>query len=85
MKAITFEGQNVTFAENQPEYIPLPTYRDKDGTVTTCWQFSLVERIRIFFGAKLFWQHLTFNQPLQPVKPTVGTNPISPHPIKKGE
>ncbi len=76
MIPIKFKGQNVTFAENQPEYIPLPAHRDKKGLVTTCWEFSAKERIRVLFGAKLFWQHLTFGSPLQPVKPTIGINPI---------
>ena len=75
MKPIKFNGQNVTFSENQPKYIPLPAHRDSDGVVTTCWDFSLIERVKIFFGANLYWQQLTFNNPLQPVKPSVGVDP----------
>jgi hypothetical protein len=71
MKAIKFKGQNVTYAENQPEYIPLPAYKDEEGIVTTCWRFSFIERVRILFGAKLFWRQMTFHSPLQPVKPSI--------------
>lgn len=77
MIPVTFKGQNVVYAENQPEYIPLPSHKDEDGVVTSCWNFSLIERLRILFGAKLYWQQLTFNTSLQPVKPSVGINPVS--------
>ncbi len=63
MKPIKFEGQNVTFAENQPEYIPLPAHKDKDGVVTSCWRFSFLDRLKVLLGYKLYWQQLTFNQP----------------------
>jgi len=36
MKLIKFKGQNCTFAENQPEYIPLPAYRDNEGIIISC-------------------------------------------------
>lgn len=76
MIPVKFNGQNMTFAENQPEYIPLPAHRDKEGMVTTCWNLSFWERVKVLFGAKLWWQQLTFNTPIQPVKPSVGTNPL---------
>jgi len=76
MIPIEFKGQNVVFAKDQPEYIPLPAHRDSEGVVTTCWKFSFKERLRVLLGAKLYWQHLTFNQPLQPVKPIVGDCPL---------
>jgi hypothetical protein len=76
MEPTKFEGQNVTYAENQYKYIPLPSHRADDGTVTTCWKFSFLERVRVFLGARLYWQQLTFNGPLQPVKATIGVNPV---------
>jgi hypothetical protein len=74
MKPIKFKGYNVIYAENQPEYIPLPVYKDSEGDVTSCWQFTLLERLKILFGAKLYWTQMTFNQPLQPVKPDIATH-----------
>lgn len=68
MKAIKFKGMNVTFAENQPEYIPLPAHKDKEGIVTTCWKMSWLERFVHLFTGKIFIQTMTFNQPIQPLK-----------------
>jgi hypothetical protein len=78
MKPKEFKEQNTTYAKDQPEYIHLPACRlgDEFGTVVTCWEFSFLERLKIIFGAKLWWQQLTFRTPLQPVKPTIGNNPI---------
>lgn len=42
MRPIEFKGQNIIFAKDQPEYLPLPALRQ-----------------------------LTFNQPLQPIRPIV--------------
>ena len=67
----TFKDQNCTYAENQPEYIPLPAHRTKDGEVTSCWKFSFWERVRILFGAPVYWTQMTFNQALQPVRPSL--------------
>ena len=76
MKPVKFNGATVTYAKNQPEYIPLPVHKDSEGIVTSCWKFSFMERLKVLFGARLYWQQLTFNSPLQPVNPSVGDNPI---------
>lgn len=77
MEVIKFKGCNVVFAENQPEYLPLPAHRSNtsDGVVTSCWKFSFMERLKILIGGKLFLQIMTFNQPLQPLK-MVLDNPV---------
>ena len=77
MIATKFKEQNVVYAENQPEYIPLPVHKDSEGIVTSCWKFSFMERLKVLFGARLYWQQLTFNTPLQPVSPSVGISPIN--------
>ena len=74
MKAIEFPEQTCIYAKDQPEYIPLPVHKrlgDETGQVTSCWQFTWKERLRILFGAKLYWRQLTFNNPLQPVRPSL--------------
>jgi hypothetical protein len=71
MKPVKFPQHNMDYAEDQPEYLPLPVYKTEDGRVTSCWQFTLWERIRIMFGANIYWQQLTFNKPLQPIKPSL--------------
>lgn len=67
MDPIKFEGQNVTFAENQEEYRPLPAHRDPDGVVTTCWEFTPEELAELNKTGKLWIQQLTFKQALQPI------------------
>ena len=71
MKPIEFKGCNVIFAKDQPEYLPLPAHRDKGGCVTTCWKLTWRERVYIFFHGSLYLQTLTFNNSLQPQKPSV--------------
>ena len=73
MKPITpvvpgFALQVTTYAEDQPEYHPLPSWKSDDGVVVTRWHLSWSERLRIFFGGSLWLTMLTFNKPLQPVK-----------------
>lgn len=67
MKPIEFPEQNTVYAEDQPEYLPLPGFREPDGCVTTCWGLSLRERLRVLFTGRVWLSQLTFNQPLQPV------------------
>ena len=75
MKPIGFPGQNCVYAENQPEYVPLPVHETADGMVTSCWKLTRWERVRVLFTGRIWWQALTFNQPLQPQRPCA-TNPI---------
>lgn len=72
MKPIQFKGANVVYAKDQPEYIPLPAFKDesKEGIVVTCWELSFWDRVRLIFNGKLWLSIWTFNQPLQPVRPT---------------
>ena len=67
MKAVKFKEQNVTFAENQEEYSPLPAFRDSNGVVVTCWKLSFKERILMLFKGELWHSTMTFNSPLQPL------------------
>ncbi len=58
----------VVYAKDQPQYLPLPAYRDGRGTVVTRWQLSWRERLRVLFSGSIWLSMMTFNQPLQPVK-----------------
>ncbi|MFA5723971.1 MAG: hypothetical protein WC979_06955 [Candidatus Pacearchaeota archaeon] len=71
MKPIYFIQCNIIYAKDQPPYIPLPAHKTEDGQVTSCWGFSWKERLRILFGAKVYWRQLTFNNALQPVRPSL--------------
>lgn len=68
MKPVKFKGQNTVFAENQPEYTPLPALRldTDDGQVVTCWEMSFSERIRVLFTGRVWVSLLSFNKPLTP-------------------
>lgn len=68
MKPKQFKEANVTFAKDQPEYIPLPAFRKESpqGEVITCWQLSFKERLRILFKGEIWLSMLTFNKPLTP-------------------
>jgi hypothetical protein len=66
MKPITFDYVNTVFAENQPEYLPLPAHKTENGLVVTCWELTVRERIKILFTGRLWWTTHTFNHPLQP-------------------
>jgi len=68
MKPIKFKEQNVTFAGNQPEYLPLPAFREVGGmgAVVSCWKLSFTERLRILFTGKLWVSLAMFGKPLTP-------------------
>ena len=61
----------MVYAKDQPEYRPLPVVKCSDGTVISRWRLTWTERLRVLFTGNLFFQQLTFNQPLQPQLPTV--------------
>lgn len=67
MNIIKFPECNVTYAENQPEYLPLPALKMKDGEIVTCWRLSLRERLKVLFSGKIWLNVLTFDRPLQPL------------------
>ena len=71
MKPIKFEEVNVTYAEDQPEYLPLPVLKTESGELISCWKLTLMERLRLLFSGKLWLTTLTFNLPLQPLLPTI--------------
>jgi hypothetical protein len=68
MKPTTFKEQNVVYAKNQPEYIPLPAFKEnsKRGEVVSCWKLSFIERIIVLFTGRVWLSLLSFNKPLTP-------------------
>lgn len=71
MQPMSFSSREVVYAKDQPEYIPLPAERWKDGTVVTKWNLSWKERLKVLFNGHFYLSVLTFNQPLQPVRLSV--------------
>lgn len=69
MKPIKFKEVNVTFAENQDEYLPLPAFRsdEPEGQIVSCWKLTFIERVRILFIGKLWVSLMMFGKPLTPM------------------
>ena len=55
----------ILFAKDQPQYQTLPAYKYKDNVIS-CWKLSWKERLRIFFGGRIFVSLKTWNKPLTP-------------------
>ena len=68
MKPIKFKEQNCTYAENQPQYLPLPAFKSDEpsGQVTSCWSLSFSERVRVLFTGKIWVSLMMFHKPLTP-------------------
>lgn len=70
MEPVKFDGVNVVFGENQPEYDQLPAERvgrPESGQIITCWEVSPEEIKRIQETGKIWLSVLTYGQPLHPV------------------
>ena len=75
MKPIKFKEHNKVYAENQPEYLPLPVYEDAEegGRVFHCWELTFIERVKILFTGRLWINVLNFHKPLQPILPMINS------------
>jgi hypothetical protein len=65
MNPIKFPEATMTWAENQPPYLPLPAYADKHETIT-CWRLSWRDRLLALFVGRLWVRQMNFSKPLQP-------------------
>ena len=85
MKPIKFKEQNVTYAENQSEYLPLPALKVKSdkGEVISCWQLNIIERLRLLLTGKLWVCLLSFNKPLTPSFFTTKKSELINPPLKR--
>jgi hypothetical protein len=70
MKPIKFPFANITFAKNQPEYMPLPAWTDGNQVVSG-WSMTWLERIKVLLSGVIWIRQVTFGQPLQPLRPQV--------------
>jgi excinuclease UvrABC helicase subunit UvrB len=59
--------QSVTYAENQPEYMPLPVVKSASGVVMSRWELTDEEMEILIKTKSIYLQVHTFNQMLQPV------------------
>jgi hypothetical protein len=67
--SLPVEGRAITYGADQPEYLPLPAWRDGRRVVTR-WRLTWRERLAALFGRSLYMEVLTFGQPIQPIYPT---------------
>ena len=56
------------YAKDQPEYLPLPSRADANGTVVTCWKLTWRERLTVLLRGTFYLTLMTFNKPLQPIR-----------------
>lgn len=72
MKPVDFDGTTAVLGKEQKEYIQLPAHVGNDNarTVTTCWELTWRERLRVLLGGVVWWQQMTFGRPLQPMRPS---------------
>ncbi len=56
------------YAKNQPEYFPLPVWKQKDGTILIRWRLTWRERLMLLLTGNLYHWVRTFNASLQPMK-----------------
>lgn len=61
------EPHEVVYAEDQPEFTPLPALRSPAGLVATRWQLTDEDRERLMGECDIFLFVHTNNRPLQPV------------------
>ncbi len=63
------EQHEVVYAKNQPEYVPLRCFvdRERQGRATSRWTLTADQRKAIASGADLYLTLLTFNRPMQPI------------------
>jgi hypothetical protein len=73
MKPVSFRGQNCVYAKGQPGYLPLPSFRDSEGDVVSCWKLSWWELLRLVFTRRVWLLQRTFLHPLQPQLPQVNS------------
>lgn len=68
------EAQEVVYAKDQPEYIPLRTLRSNtaEARVLSRWALTPEQREAVAAGADIYLELLTFGNPLQPILMSVG-------------
>ena len=81
MKPVKFKHQNVVYAENQPEYIPLPALRlnTTEAEVISCWKLSFKERVKVIFTGIVWVSMASFNKPIMPLFLSISRKNVYSH------
>ena len=82
MRPTKFKHQNCTYAENQPDYMPLPALKIQSeyGEVVSCWRMSFRDRVKVLFTGKVWLSLMSFNKPLTPSFMSVNRKDVYEHP-----
>ena len=70
MEPIKFPQANMVYAENQPPFLPLPCYRNKEETIS-CWKLTPEELAKVAETGILWLRQVNFMAPLQAQSPSV--------------
>lgn len=65
MKPVNFKEVNRIFAEDQPQYSPLPAFEHEDQVVFKM-RLSFIERVRVLFTGSIWCSLMMFGKPLTP-------------------
>ena len=77
MKPVEFDGCNVVFGKDQPEYQPLPAKQEEtNGNVVTCWELSDEEIKKLQTTKRIYLGQFTFGNSLQPILPTTDVSDV---------
>lgn len=81
MKPIKHKHVNKTYAEDQPQYQPLPVValESEQGEVIACWKGNFRERLKFLFTGKMWVLICTFNKPLAPSFVSVDRKEVYSH------
>jgi hypothetical protein len=74
------EAQEVVYAKDQPEYIPLRTLKSNGsmGAVISRWSLTPEQRKAVADGADIFLELSTFGNPLQPIRMAISDGKLDP-------
>lgn len=64
------EHREITYAKDQPEYLPLPAIvmQGVEKEVLTRWELTNEEKIALLSGGQIYLSLWTFGGPLQPIR-----------------
>lgn len=82
MKPVEFKHQNIVFAKDQPEFMPLPALKieSETGEVISCWRLSPIERLKVVFTGRVWLSLRSYNKPLTPSYLAINRAEIYSHP-----
>lgn len=64
MRPIEFPEQTTVWAKNQPPFLPLPAFSNREETITL-WQLTWRERFALLVRGRLWHRQVNFGAPLQ--------------------